>query len=284
MPQTIAFINPFGSHRARVPALDVLVVDVAGADRERLCTLLRMAGHRVTTAERASCALDVLRGGATSIAMIGCGLRDMTLPAFADQVHALPLDSCARPHLVALVPVTEAVPSEALGTAGIPTFLATPVAASRLLELLDTLAKQVAPERLQPNVRTTGRARTANLDPTMLDELAALGLGPAFEREFIDQCLADLETAVAGLIMAARELNWHHMRDYALGAKGVASSVGLVRVAALADSIVKAQDWLLAREAHTLGERMRDAMQEAQALLRDRSGMRSLPAVRDAAG
>lgn len=284
MNQPIAFINPFGPHRAQVPALDVLVADGAGADRDRLCTLLRMAGHRVTTAERGDCALDVLRGGSTSVVMVGRRLEDMDLPTFADGLRALPLDAASCPQLVALVPVTEAVPSDALESVGVRSFLATPVAASRLLELLGTLAKQVDPDRLQPPSRAAWPARTANLDPTMLDELEALGLGETFEREFIAQCLADIDVAVEGLLAAGHELNWQHMRDYALAAKGVASSVGLVRLAALADSVARAQDWMLARDAQQVSERMCDALGEARVLLRERCDATAQATARDAAG
>lgn len=284
MSPNIAFINPFASHRARVAPLDVLVIDADDANRERLCTLLRMAGHRVTTAELADDALDVLRGGLTHVIMTGRDVGGMALPGFAAHLRALPLDAPSRPHIVALVPVTEAVSGHALDAAGVTAFLATPVAASRLLELMATLAGRVAPNRSQPALRAASPARTANLDPTMLNELAALGLGAAFEREFVAQCLGDLRTAIEGVVAAARDLNWQYMRDYALGAKGVASSVGLVRVATLADSVVKSQDWVLARDGRAIGERLCDALHEAQELLRERGIATSRQQTRNAAG
>lgn len=271
MTPPVAFINPFGAHRAAVPSLDVLVVDRADDDRERLCTLLRMAGHRVTTSERGECALDVLRGGTTAVVMVSGRLPDLALVPFVERLHALPLAAASQPHVVALFPGTEAAPCHTLKAAGITTCLATPVAVSRLLELLAMLAKRIDPECVQPLSPPVGTARTANLDPRMLDELAALGLGGAFEREFITQCLSDLETAVAGVEAACRALNWPHMRDYALGVKGVASSVGLVRLVTLAESMVKAQDWALVRDGQAVAARLRDALSEARVLLRERT-------------
>ena len=67
----------------------------------------------------------------------------------------------------------------------------------------------------------------------MLDELGALGMGESFEREFIAQCLRDADGCLrrigAGRRSAATGTG---VREQAHALKGVASNLGLVKLAA----------------------------------------------------
>ena len=99
------------------------------------------------------------------------------------------------------------------------------------------------------------------LDAAVLDELAQLGMGETFEREFIAQCLSDATASVASIERVGANGDWDALREHAHALKGVASNVGLLRVAALSGEMMGLAEWQLAREwrqhAGTLRERLR---------------------------
>ena len=81
--------------------------------------------------------------------------------------------------------------------AGARAFIAKPVVASRLLDTLSDIASNT---RTSPQVQT-GRAELPFsddvLDPQVLEELGALGMGNTFVGEFIGQCSRRAGTACA---------------------------------------------------------------------------------------
>lgn len=83
------------------------------------------------------------------------------------------------------------------------------------------------------------------LDPAVLDDLAALGMGEGFEREFIQQCLADAERCLAAMGAAARQGDWNDLREQAHAVKGVASNLGLVMLAEEGGELMRLADWQL---------------------------------------
>src|SRR5690606_33757961 len=75
--------------------------------------------------------------------------------------------------------------------AGAHAFLAKPVAAARLLDVLADIALKRGSRPPAPVGRSRDAGNTdAVLDTSVLDELAAMGMGAEFEREFIGHCLA----------------------------------------------------------------------------------------------
>ena len=85
-------------------------------------------------------------------------------------------------------------------------------------------------------------------DAGVLDELAALGMGDYFEREFITQCLADAESCIAGFAAAGESGDWDLLRDQAHALKGVASNLGLVKLASASSEVMGLADWQLVNE------------------------------------
>ena len=104
-------------------------------------------------------------------------------------------------------------------------------------------------------------ARRGALDGALLDELPHLGMGDGFEREFIEQCIADAGASIDAVVRAADASHWDALREHGHALKGVASNVGLVRVAALSGEVMRLAEWQLAREwrphVGTLHERLR---------------------------
>ena len=156
--------------------------------------------------------------------------------------------------------------------AGARAFLSKPLSAARLL---DTLAE----------VAVTGKAATAApsarvdlapmvdgaLDGAVLDELAQLGMGEGFEREFIDQCLEDADASVDALEKSADANDWDGLREHAHALKGVASNVGLVRVAALSGEVMRLAEWQLAREWRQHVGTLRERLRQGRAALATRT-------------
>lgn len=116
--------------------------------------------------------------------------------------------------------------------AGAYAFLAKPVAA---IKLLDTLAEIAVNQKLRQTDLSIGTRSAAPsgavLDPAVLDELAELGMGNEFEREFIQQCLSDAAACVVQLGKAAADGDWARLREHAHAVKGVSSNLRLVMLA-----------------------------------------------------
>lgn len=268
MSNVIAFVNPFDAHRKKVAPMDVLVAHACGETRERLRVLLEKCGHRVTLAEDGDKALDHLGAGTTSLILSGLHLSDMGITILAKTLRLMQAGVAVRTRVVALVGDVDAG-IEDLAAAGITDTLAVPIRQAELVDLLTRLSPNIA-ARPAAAPAPVVPVRAASFDSTVLDELAALGLGIEFEREFISQCLSDAESGLVNMDSAHKKGDWAFMREYASGIKGVAGNVGLVRLSELASTCARAQDWKLAGEGGLLMERLQAALVEGRALLLER--------------
>jgi two-component system sensor histidine kinase RpfC len=140
---------------------------------------------------------------------------------------------------------------QACERAGARAFLAKPASSARLL---DTLADVAASNRVDaaPAVTPMARGEAATgdqvFDPTLLDELAGLGMGDNFEREFIAQCLSDAGACLLALAEAGEESHWVRVREQAHAIKGVASNLGLLQLAGSASQVMRLSDPVMSRE------------------------------------
>src|SRR5688572_8270238 len=100
--------------------------------------------------------------------------------------------------------------------AGARAFLPKPVVAARLL---DTLADVATSGQASTQPATAGRVELPvgddDFDPGVLEELASLGMGEAFVREFIAQCLRDAENCLVHLEKSGEAGDWAVVRDHA---------------------------------------------------------------------
>lgn len=244
----IAFSDPFLRHRARVRSLQLLVADDHEANRMVLQRLLQKAGHRVVCVDSGEAVLDALE-----ISDYDTVICDLHMPGLSGldllkQLRLMEAGGGARtPVLVFSADVTpEAI--QQCERSGARAFLPKPVVASRLLDVLADVAtngKVSAPAAVRPDVRAMP---TEVLDPQVLDELTALGMGEVFEREFIGQCLNDADGCIGGLTHAMEGGSNDRMREHAHALKGVASNLGLIKLAAASDELMRLPDWQVARE------------------------------------
>lgn len=244
----IAFSDPFLRHRARVRNMRILVADDHEANRMVVQRLLEKAGHRVTCVNGGEEVLDALEQGEFDSVIVDLHMPGISGLDLLKQLRIMEAGSARRtPVLVLSADVTpESI--RRCEQAGARAFLAKPIVATRLL---DTLAE----------IATTGKVSTptaANrtelaigddvLDTSVLDELGSLGMGEAFEREFIAQCLNDADGCLGGMSHAGEQGDWERMREHAHALKGVASNLGLVKLAGAAGELMRLVDWQAARE------------------------------------
>jgi two-component system sensor histidine kinase RpfC len=138
---------------------------------------------------------------------------------------------------------------------------AKPFAVGKLLDLVAEIASGGAVGRVEEARPSVPAAASGVLDPQVLDELAALGMGSAFEAEFVGQCVGDCRVAMARMRRAGDDDDWEQLREQAHALKGIAGNLGLVLVAAHAGELMRMNGFDLARQwrphVDALAERLR---------------------------
>ena len=245
----IAFSDPFLRHRARVRSLQILVADDHEANRMVVQRLLQKAGHRVVCVNGGEEVLDAME-----IADYDTVIVDLHMPGISglDLLKQLRImEAGGGPRTPVLVLSADVTPDaiSRCEQAGARAFLAKPIVATRLLDVLAEIA-------------TNGRVTTPTqvsrpqlpvssddvLDPGVLNELSALGMGEAFEREFIVQCLNDADGCLGAMAHAMECGDGAHMREHAHALKGVASNLGLIKLAAASGELMKVGDEQISKE------------------------------------
>lgn len=244
----IAFSDPFLRHRARVRSLQILVADDHEANRMVVQRLLQKAGHRVVCVNGGEEVLDALE-----IADYDTVIVDLHMPGVSglDLLKQLRImEAGGGPRTPVLVLSADVTPDaiSRCEQAGARAFLAKPIVATRLLDVLAEIAQN---GRVTTPVQTDRPQLPVSdnvLDPSVLNELSVLGMGDAFEREFIQQCLNDAEGCLGAMAHAMESGDGAHLREHAHALKGVASNLGLVKLAAASGELMQASDKQIATE------------------------------------
>ena len=276
----IAFSDPFLRHRARVRSMQILVADDHEANRMVVQRLLQKAGHRVVCVNGGEQVLDALE-----IADYDTVIVDLHMPGLSglDLLKQLRvMEAGGGPRTPVLVLSADVTPDaiSRCEQAGARAFLAKPIVATRLLDVLAEIALNSRVTAPAPVSRLPDLAAASDdvLDPGVLDELSALGMGDAFEREFITQCLNDADGCLGAMAHAMESGNGSHLREHAHALKGVASNLGLVKLAAASGELMLLADAQIAKEW-----RHRLAMLNAN-LSHGRTALEARGRVRDTAG
>ncbi|HEY0502149.1 MAG TPA: ATP-binding protein, partial [Lysobacter sp.] len=262
-PNVIAFSDPFLRHRARVRSLSILVADDHIANRMVLQRLLQKAGHRVTCVEGGEEVLNALAASDYDAVITDLHMPDVSGLDLLRQLRVMEAGSSRRTPVLILSADVTTESIRACEQAGARAFLSKPVSTTRLL---DTLAEIAANTRVAGTVVAPSPMRAdgpiapdQHFDPSVLDELGALGMGANFEREFIAQCLLDADRCLQQIEATAQRNEWDRTRDQAHALKGVASNLGLIKLAAVSGELMRFPDWQLARDwsTHLVGLRER---------------------------
>ena len=273
----IAFSDPFLRHRARVRSMQILVADDHEANRMVVQRLLQKAGHRVTCVNGGEDVLNALESFDYDAVICDLHMPDVSGLDLLKQLRVMEAGSPQRtPVLILSADVTpDAIRN--CERAGARAFLAKPVVATRLLDTLADIATNgvVAPQAPVP--ATEVRVGDEILDMTVLDELSALGMGEAFEREFIAQCLNDADGCIGAMAHAMEHGQGEHLRDHAHALKGVASNLGLVKLAAAASELMRLADWQVQREWRQRLAAVNSYLAQGRAALEARARSRNVP-------
>ncbi len=238
----IAFSDPFLRHRARVRSLQILVADDHEANRMVVQRLLQKAGHRVVCVNGGEEVLDALE-----IADYDTVIVDLHMPGISglDLLKQLRvMEAGGGPRTPVLVLSADVTPDaiSRCEQAGARAFLAKPIVATRLLDVLAEIASNgrvTTPVQVsRPDLPVSDDV----LDPSVLNELGALGMGDTFEREFIVQCLNDADGCLGAMAHAMEQGDGAHMREHAHALKGVASNLGLKKLAAASGEMMRLAD------------------------------------------
>ncbi len=244
----IAFSDPFLRHRARVRSLQILIADDHEANRMVVQRLLQKAGHRVVCVNGGEEVLDALE-----IADYDTVIVDLHMPGISglDLLKQLRImEAGGGPRTPVLVLSADVTPDAIARCeqAGARAFLAKPIVATRLLDVLAEIANNGRVTSPTPAVKPELAVGNDVLDPGVLNELSALGMGDAFEREFIVQCLNDADGCIGAMAHAMERGDGAHMREHAHALKGVASNLGLVKLAAASGEMMRLPDAQIAQE------------------------------------
>jgi two-component system sensor histidine kinase RpfC len=243
----IAFADPFLRHRARVRPLHVLIADDHAANRMVLQGVLQKAGHRVFMVDDGEAALDALAVEAFDLAIVDLHMPSLSGIDLLRQLRVMEAGGQERTPVVVLSADATPESVQACTGAGARAFIAKPFSVARLLDAIAEIAAggsvgKVEEPRTPPTLVAAGV-----LDPQVLDELSALGMGNAFEAEFVGQCVADARVAMSRMRRAAEHDEWDEVREQAHALKGIAGNLGLVQVAGLAGDVMKTNGVELAR-------------------------------------
>ena len=278
----IAFADPFLRHRARVRSMSILVADDHEANRMVLQRLLQKAGHRVLCVNGGEAVLDAMAESDFDAAIVDLHMPGMSGLDMLKELRVMQAGGAPRtPVLVLSADVTpDAI--QRCQQAGAHTFLAKPVVAVRLLDTLAEIASNRDLKPSAPIVRTLTGGTDGVLDSGVLDELASLGMGDGFEREFVRQCLGDAESCMRKAHAEGEGMDWVQFREQAHAIKGVASNLGLVRVSNRAGELMRMADWQLKAEWRQRLSVLAGALKEGRLALAARAAHRNQPGVDEA--
>lgn len=270
----IAFSDPFLRHRARVRAMQVLIADDHAANRLVLQGLLQKAGHRVVAVEDGEAVLNALEASNYDVVIVDLHMPGISGLDMLRQLRVMEAGSGMNTPVIVLSADVTPGSIRMCEEAGARAFIPKPVVAMRLLDTLADIATgkvSAAPSTPYPALSGIDDV----LDPNVLEELAALGMGKAFETEFIAQCLSDAQNCTSQLEQFAQQERWDQVREQAHALKGVASNVGLVKLSSAGSEIMRLADWQIAREWRQRAAGLRDKLAQGRAALALRAGERA---------
>jgi two-component system sensor histidine kinase RpfC len=143
--------------------------------------------------------------------------------------------------------------------AGARTYLTKPISVPKLL---DTIASIAAAEGVAAPVQAGDAAVVASVDPMLGDavdkdnpilvELAGMGLGDDFIRDFVEQCLRDVGRSMSSLQQAAASADYEAMREAAHAMRGVAENIGATRLVERCRVVMRLDNVQISRQSQNL--------------------------------
>ncbi len=212
----VAIEDPIIRHKIRCRPQNILVTDDMPANQLVLKRLLEKAGHRVSSTGSGESALDLLACESFQIAIFDLHMPEMSGFEAMKQARAMMAGQEHKTVLMALS--ADATPETTIAAkeAGASFFLTKPIHITQLLDAVAEAADGV-------NVLSEN---DLNVDGSVFDELAALGLGNEFLRDFLAKSVTDARACTKELLLAIRHRDRPLVREAAHALKGVTHNIG----------------------------------------------------------
>ncbi|HET6395763.1 MAG TPA: response regulator, partial [Pseudoxanthomonas sp.] len=229
------------------------------------------AGHKVTCVDGGEAVLNAVAAVDYDAVIADLHMPDVSGLDLLRQMRVIQAGGGPRtPVLILSADVTpESIRS--CEQAGARAFLSKPVSTTRLLDVLAEIANNNRTGATPVvAVREELPLGDSHFDSSVLDELGALGMGEGFEREFVAQCLRDADSCLRLLKACGANEDWEQLREQAHALKGVASNLGLIKLAAVSGEVMRLPDWQLGREWRRRFDELQERMEQGRASLEAR--------------
>lgn len=268
--KVVEFDDPFRRHRRKVRSLRVIVADDQQANRTMLQKLLERAGHKVLLAEDGEQALDLMAEHSPDLMIVDLHMPELSGLDVIRQARVMQAGRSEKTEIVVLSADALVETMEEATRAGAYDYLTKPVSVPTLLETLGRVAtgRRHAGGRVDAGPAAPAAGRQAAETPRaategVLQELASMGLGEAFLREFVEQCLRDIGRNMLLLQQAAAQGDHAAMREQAHALRGVAENIGAQALVARCQEIMRLDDGSLAPRAEQLVRNLDTLTEEA---------------------
>ena len=255
----IDFEDPFLRHRLRVRSMKIVVADDQPANRIVLQRLLERAGHTTVFAEDGERVLDILSQSAPDLVFMDLHMPGLSGVDVIRQARVMQAGQSARTPIIVLSADATVESMKEAKRAGAFLYMTKPISLPKLLDTLSNVASEV----VQPVAASVGDSSDAAgaLDEggkavdgaaSVLEELAGMGLGEQFIREFVEQCLRDISRCMIQLQQAGANADYDGMREAAHAMRGVAENIGAIRLVERCRAVMRIDSIQLAKQASQL--------------------------------
>lgn len=253
------FSDPFLRHRARTKQMTLLVADDQPANRLMLRRILERAGHVVVLADSGEAALEIVVERAVDIAIIDLHMPDVTGIDVIREARVAQAGGRAIPFIVLSADATADARAQSLD-AGAVAFIEKPINIDNMLSVLGNVSEGLRElVDLRPVVASVATA----VVPDILHDLASMGLGIAFLREFVSQCLSDARFCVEKISVGLDGGDVFSVREAAHALKGVATNIGAGALARFASALFDASEADLKSDAIEFKFRLNELIDNA---------------------
>ena len=254
--KVINFEDPFLRHRLRVRSLLVVVADDQPANRIVLQRLLEKAGHRTIFAENGEEVLDILAQDQPDLVIIDLHMPGLSGVDVIRQARVMQAGQPARTPIIVLSADATVESMNEAQRAGAYLYMTKPISLPKLLDTLSSIATDVPMQTASDSAGSGSTARheagsKAAVDSTssVLEDLAGMGLGEQFLRDFVEQCLRDISRSMSQLQSASANADYEAMRESAHALRGVAENIGAVRLVERCRLVMRIDSVQLAKQA-----------------------------------
>ena len=255
----IDFEDPFLRHRLRVRSMKIVVADDQPANRIVLQRLLERAGHSTVFAEDGERVLDILSQSPPDLVFMDLHMPGLSGVDVIRQARVMQAGQSTRTPIIVLSADATVESMKEAKRAGAFLYMTKPISLPKLLDTLSNVASEV----VQPVAARVGDSSDAAGAPdddgkavdgaaSVLEELAGMGLGEQFIREFVEQCLRDISRCMIQLQQASANADYDGMREAAHAMRGVAENIGAIRLVERCRAVMGIDSSQLAKQASQL--------------------------------